>query len=166
MTLITYQEIQILNAARRTLKTIMERTEIATRTTTAAYSEGAWYRNRGRLIEQARGAEDALFRTLNIASSYCDEDINDWLMHLRVPSVEEYAEELVRLVRIDVEPIHERFGNARSWTDLHDVCDANEYLIDADEFIRHRVRHSEEHIQFCNEAISIAEKALFHGDDD
>lgn len=80
-----------------------------------------------------------------------------------------YAEELVRLVRIDLALDPKRFGNARSWTDLHDVCDANEYLIDADEKFGERLLHAfgrdaltaNEATEFCNAAIAIAEKALF-----
>jgi len=40
-----------------------------------------------------------------------------------------YADELVRQVRAEVTADPERYGRCRSWTDLHDVCDANEFLI-------------------------------------
>lgn len=80
-------------------------------------------------------------------------------------TVQTYAEELVRLVNEDRESEPGRFGACRSWTDLHDVCDANEYLIDADEKFGLEFG-SDDHMQFCNEAISRAGKILFHGDGD
>jgi hypothetical protein len=48
------------------------------------------------------------------------------------PTVTAYADVLVGLIRADLAAEPERFGRVRSFTDLHDVCDANEYLIEAD----------------------------------
>ena len=165
MTLITHQEILIINAARRALADISERTQDATfERSDNVYEDARWYKNRGRLIEQAHGAESSLFRVLNVASSYCEQDVNDWLMHLRVPTVEQYAEKLVLLVEHDRAEFVPQYDKARSWQDLHDVCDANEYLIAADEKFGLEFG-SEEHIQFCNEAIALAEKTLFGKED-
>lgn len=49
------------------------------------------------------------------------------------PTVEEYAAALVDLISRDVREEPDRFTSARNFDDLDDVCDANEYLIAADE---------------------------------
>jgi hypothetical protein len=56
----------------------------------------------------------------------------------------------------------EEYAPARSWTDLHDVCDANEYLIAADEKFGiefHPACNTQ--ITLRNEAIALAEAVLF-----
>jgi len=47
--------------------------------------------------------------------------------------VEQYADALVRMVRAEVNADLSRYGQCRSWGDLHDVCDANTFLIDVGE---------------------------------
>ena len=164
MTLITNEEIQILNSARRTLKDIYSRAEGAhADVDDNVYSKGSWYRNRGRLVEQAHGAESAIFRTLNIAKSYCDQDISDWQMHLRDVPVDVYAEQLVRLVtyrrhrRIPSDsskcPIMDGPTRRLRCQRVPDRCRPSIFGIAFD--------NSDEHDQFCNEAIAIAEMALF-----
>lgn len=49
--------------------------------------------------------------------------------------VHKYATVLETLVRADIAADPARFGTARSWQDLHDVCDANDYLEEADRII-------------------------------
>ena len=49
--------------------------------------------------------------------------------------VHKYGLILEQLVRDDIAADPARFGAARSWTDLHDVCDANDYLEEADRII-------------------------------
>lgn len=49
------------------------------------------------------------------------------------PTPEVYAAYLEQLVRADIEHDPQRYGAARSFQDLHDVCDANEYLIETDD---------------------------------
>jgi hypothetical protein len=71
-------------------------------------------------------------------------------------TVEQYAEELVRLVRIDREREPERFGSVNSWEELHGVCDANEYLIEADEKFGFDYTGSDDQNEFANAAISAA----------
>lgn len=39
-----------------------------------------------------------------------------------------YADTLERIVREEMSWDPERYENVRTWTDLHDVCDANEFL--------------------------------------
>lgn len=82
---------------------------------------------------------------------------------MALPTSAEYAEHLVRLVRLDLAAEPERFGKARSWTDLHEVCDANEYLIDADEAfgLPEDGFGSEERLALMNEATRIAETLLW-----
>ena len=46
---------------------------------------------------------------------------------------EQYADALVRKVRAEVNADLSRYGNCRSWEDLHDVCDANTFLIEVGE---------------------------------
>lgn len=75
-------------------------------------------------------------------------------------TTEQYAEELVRLVRADFTSAELRH-ELSSWSDLHDRCDANEYLIWADEKFGLNEDDFISRIPFTNEAITIAEKALF-----
>jgi hypothetical protein len=71
----------------------------------------------------------------------------------------EYAAELVRLVRADWDAGQlEAIG---SWTALHSVCDANEYLIEADEKFGIDFQATDEQIRFANRATEIAEQTLF-----
>jgi hypothetical protein len=46
---------------------------------------------------------------------------------------EQYADALVSMVRAEVNADLSRYGLCRSWGDLHDVCDANTFLIDVGE---------------------------------
>jgi hypothetical protein len=45
----------------------------------------------------------------------------------------EYAAHLRSAVRENYLNEPERYGSCETWTDLHDVCDANDYLQDADD---------------------------------
>lgn len=81
------------------------------------------------------------------------------------PSPEQYADALVELVAEDRYEFPDAYAKVKSWTDLHDVCDANEYLIAADDhfgldpdYAAHRW------IVFYNEAIAIAERKLWKED--
>lgn len=50
------------------------------------------------------------------------------------PTPDGYAAYLERLVRDDIAREPERYAAVRSFQDLHDVADANEYLIEADDY--------------------------------
>lgn len=49
------------------------------------------------------------------------------------PTTTEYAAKLAELIAADIAAEPARFAAARSFVDLHEVCDANEYLIATDE---------------------------------
>lgn len=69
-----------------------------------------------------------------------------------------YAATLVDLVRLEQQREPERYGRCRSWEDLHDVCDANEFLIEADD------AHSVDTLadpSIANAAVPIAERTLW-----
>lgn len=48
-------------------------------------------------------------------------------------TTEQYAARLEELVLAEVAAEPARYGGIASWEDLHTVCDANEFVIDADE---------------------------------
>ena len=50
-----------------------------------------------------------------------------------IDGVVDYAAYLRQAVLDDYRDDPDRFGSCKSWTDLHDVCDANDYMQDADE---------------------------------
>lgn len=43
-----------------------------------------------------------------------------------------YADRLENLLRVDFANEPERYADARSWSDLHEVCDANEFVLECD----------------------------------
>lgn len=77
------------------------------------------------------------------------------------PTLKEYADELVRLVALDRTEHPNVYRAVRNWTDLHGVCDANEYLIEADENLGADWDGSDESNRFRNDAIELAERDLF-----
>lgn len=52
-----------------------------------------------------------------------------------ITMVDVFAEALMNSVRAEIESDIGRYGRCRCWTDLHDVCDANEFLIEVCEKI-------------------------------
>ena len=74
------------------------------------------------------------------------------------PTHQQYADELVRLVLDDWDP--GQLVAIGSWEGLHFVCDANEYLIDADSKFGIDYTGSDEQNEFVNDAITLAAKAL------
>jgi len=48
----------------------------------------------------------------------------------KMSKAEQHADALVSMVRAEVNADLSRYGLCRSWEDLHDVCDANTFLID------------------------------------
>ena len=88
-----------------------------------------------------------------------------WPTTFRGVTAEVYAEKLIRLVAEDRHEFPDTYAGTKSWTDLHGVCDANEYLIAADEELRwDDVDYADnEYVGFCNRAIDIAERTLFGG---
>lgn len=81
-------------------------------------------------------------------------------------TAEQYADRLIALVRADLALEPDRYGAARSWQDLHDVCDANEYFLDAEasfgyDFPPADSPEWEPYIAVVNAAMKIAERELF-----
>jgi hypothetical protein len=74
---------------------------------------------------------------------------------------DQYANELVRLVEADRTTEPNRYREVRNWEDLHGVCDANEYVIAADENLGLDYDGSDVANEFRNEAISRASAILF-----
>ena len=74
-----------------------------------------------------------------------------------------YAAHLRSAVREDYLNEPERYGSCKTWTDLHDVCDANEYLNDADELFGidfpdiNDEKAYDSYVEFTNEAIAQVE---------
>jgi hypothetical protein len=81
-------------------------------------------------------------------------------MTTRTITPEEYAAHLVVLVRRDWD--QGQIEGIGSWEALHSVCDANEYLIDADEFfgLPEDDFGTDERLDLANTAITLACKAL------
>jgi len=74
-----------------------------------------------------------------------------------------YAAQLRSAVREDYLNAPERYGSCKTWTDLHDVCDANDYLQDADEIFGIEFpdmtdeQAMDSYVGFVNEAIALVE---------
>ena len=74
-----------------------------------------------------------------------------------------YAAQLRSAVREDYLNEPERFGSCNTWTDLHDVCDANDYLQDADEVFGIAFpdmtdeQAMDSYVGFVNESIALVE---------
>ena len=75
----------------------------------------------------------------------------------------ELADVLANMVTADIQADAERFGNVTTWTDLHGVCDANEYLIEATEhfFGGQTWEYDEAVLAWENDAVAIAETVLW-----
>lgn len=85
------------------------------------------------LDEHEADADDC--RAAILAAGYTPEDYEGWVARRTAkprPTAEQYAAVLVELIRADMAAEPDRYAAARSFEDLHDVCDANEYLIQAD----------------------------------
>lgn len=72
------------------------------------------------------------------------------------------ADEIVRLCRIDFAAEPERYGKVTSWEELHDVCDANEFLIEAEENLSVGMDYGDPAFHtLANDAVEIAQAALW-----
>lgn len=82
------------------------------------------------------------------------------------PQVDQYAATLVALVR---EAFPDGTEDARSWEELHSICDANDFLAEADEkhgidvFGGEDIKDDElnEYARFTSDAIDIASAVLW-----
>lgn len=77
--------------------------------------------------------------------------------------VHAYANALEQLVRADLAADPDRYGAARTWVDLHDVCDANTYLEQADEMVGIEPRNflDEGYLALTGTAIREVERRLW-----
>lgn len=78
-----------------------------------------------------------------------------------LPTSHKLAEHLVAIVREDMAAEPDRFAACTSWRTLHDVVDANEYVIDAMADLGHDAEVDDEHCALYNEAERIAEAELW-----
>jgi len=93
--------------------------------------------------------------------------ISPTALRYRGVSVRDYAATLVAEVREDIARNPARFRRARSWSDLHDVVDANDYLLLTNDV--HGIEMPDDdapgaldrYLDFVNEAISLADAELF-----
>ena len=77
-------------------------------------------------------------------------------------TVEALTDHMVEAVRFDFESEPDRYAEVRSWTDLHDVCDANEYVIEACEAFDVSLNVLDDAaMAIINEATDRAEARLF-----
>ena len=78
------------------------------------------------------------------------------------PPLDEYAAELVRLVQRDASvgdlPPLAEIG---TWDNLHNYCDANEYLVEADRKFGLSDEDLDERLDYLNEAVEHASQELF-----
>lgn len=74
---------------------------------------------------------------------------------------DELAKALVRLVTVDRNLEPARYAEAASWSDLHDACDANEYLIEACDELGYDLPYDDEGFALVATAIEQAEAELF-----
>ena len=73
-----------------------------------------------------------------------------------------YADALVEIVTDALEAEPDRFASCASWSDLHDVCDANDFLVAADDALA--IDTDPSSAAYCdvvNAAVPIAEAQLF-----
>lgn len=78
-----------------------------------------------------------------------------------LPTPELLAAHLVALVREDMTAEPDRFAACTSWRTLHDVVDANEYVIDAMADLGHETETDESSLALYNMAERLAEAELW-----
>ncbi len=75
-------------------------------------------------------------------------------------TVADYAAHLATAVHLDYCDEPTRYGACANWSDLHEVCDANDYLQDADEAFGVVVPDGvafDNYVRFTNAAIALVE---------
>lgn len=87
--------------------------------------------------------------------------MKDFRDHPAQPSVAALAATLVRLVTEAKTLEPDRYAGACSWQDLNDVCDANEFLLEAEQILGVPDDPAWEVGRWHNAAIEAAEIALF-----
>lgn len=81
---------------------------------------------------------------------------------MTLPTPADYAAHLVEQVRLALTEEPARFAAARTWADLHDVCDANDFLQEADEHFGLPCNPADEDwCEMANAAMGIAEATLW-----
>jgi len=78
----------------------------------------------------------------------------------KAPTVEQYADELVRLIALDAYESPRDYEHVRSWEALHAICDANEYLIVADQNLGIDTMELGDDFAFVSEAQELAAAKL------
>lgn len=78
----------------------------------------------------------------------------------REVSTAQHAAEMAKAIRAAVALEPERFGSCRSWEDLHAVCDANEFVIEADAVFGEVREYDEDYFAFVNNAQALTEVLL------
>lgn len=83
-------------------------------------------------------------------------------------TTDQYAARLEEIVRADLAAEPARYGGVATWVELHDVCDANEFILECDESFGYhfpsQLEAPEEwdtYVAVVNAAIAVVEKRVF-----
>lgn len=77
------------------------------------------------------------------------------------PTAKQYANLLIQLLLSEYRMAPTLYANVRSWGTLHDVVDANEFIVYADRMLGTDTLANEDNINRTNEAIALVERTLW-----